>query len=86
LAGSDLCFHKFIGIIAARRGKKRAAVAVAHSLLVIAYHLISRQEPYRDLGADYFDQQRPESVKKRLVKRLEKLGYQVNLEPIAVVS
>ena len=72
--------------LSARRGKKRAAVAVAHSILVIAYHLISRHEPYRDFGADYFDQQRPESVKKRLVKRLEKLGYQVNLEPIAVVS
>ena len=72
--------------LSARRGKKRAAVAVAHSILVIAYHLISRQEPYRDLGADYFDQQRPESVKKRLVKRLEKLGYQVTLEPVAVVS
>jgi len=72
--------------LSARRGKKRAAVAVAHSILVIAYHLISRHEPYRDLGADYFDQQRPESVKKRLVKRLEKLGYQVNLEPIPVVS
>jgi len=72
--------------LSARRGKKRAAVAVAHSILVIAYHLISRHEPYRDLGADYFDQKRPESVKKRLVKRLEKLGYQVNLEPIPVVS
>ncbi len=47
---------------------------------------ISRQEPYRDLGADYFDQQRPESVKKRLVKPLEKLGCQVTLEPVAVVS
>lgn len=72
--------------LSARRGKKRAAVAVAHSILVIAYHLISRQEPYRDLGADYFDQQRPESVKKRLVKRLEKLGYQVTLEPVPVVA
>ena len=72
--------------LSARRGKKRAAVAVAHSILVIAYHLISRHKPYRDLGADYFDQKRPESVKKRLVKRLEKLGYQVNLEPIPVVS
>ena len=72
--------------LSARRGKKRAAVAVAHSILVIAYHLIFRQQPYRDLGADYFDQQRPESVKKRLVKRLEKLGYQVTLEPVAVVS
>jgi hypothetical protein len=47
---------------------------------------ISRQEPYQDLGANYFDQQRPESVKKRLVKRLEKLGYQVTLEPVPVVA
>lgn len=72
--------------IGGRRGKKRAAVAVAHSILTIAYHLISRQEPYKDLGADYFDKQRPESVKKRLIKRLEKLGYQVNLEPHPVAS
>lgn len=70
--------------ISGRRGKKRAAVAVAHSILTIAYHLISRQEPYKDLGADYFDKQRPESVKKRLIKRLEKLGYQVSVEPVPV--
>jgi transposase len=70
--------------ISGRRGKKRAAVAVAHSILTIAYHLISRQEPYKDLGADYFEKQRPESVKKRLIKRLEKLGYQVSVEPVPV--
>ncbi len=70
--------------ISGRRGKKRAAVAVAHSILTIAYHLISRIEPYKDLGADYFDKQRPESVKKRLIKRLEKLGYQVSVEPVPV--
>jgi hypothetical protein len=70
--------------IAARRGKKRAAVAVAHSILTIAYHLISRQETYKDLGVDYFDKKRPESVKKRLIKRLEKLGYQVTVEPAPV--
>ncbi|MEA5503761.1 hypothetical protein VB735_11690 [Halotia wernerae UHCC 0503] len=46
--------------------------------------LISRQETYKDLGADYFDKQRPESVTKRLIKRLEKLGYQVTVEPIPV--
>ncbi len=67
--------------IAARRGKKRATMAVAHSILVIAYHLIQRQEPYRELGANYFDQQRPEVTTNRLVKRLEKLGYQVSLQP-----
>jgi len=67
--------------IATRRGKKRATMAVAHSILVIAYHVIQRQEPYRELGAQYFDQQRPAATAKRLVKRLETLGYQVSVQP-----
>jgi transposase len=67
--------------IATRRGKKRATMAVAHSILVIAYHVIGKREPYRELGAQYFDQQRPETTAKRLVKRLETLGYQVSVQP-----
>jgi hypothetical protein len=55
-------------------------MAVAHSILVIAYHLIKHQEPYRELGGDYFDQRRPEATAKRLVKRLEQLGYSVSIE------
>ena len=66
--------------LAGRRGKKRAIMAVAHSILVIAYHLIQRQEPYRELGGNYFDELRPEATAKRLVKRLERLGYQVSLQ------
>jgi transposase len=66
--------------LAARRGKKRAIVAVAHSILVIAYHILSRQEPYRELGSNHFDERKRESVVNRLVRRLEKLGYQVALE------
>jgi transposase len=73
--------------LSARRGAKRAAVAVAHSILVIAYHLILRQEPYSELGASYFERhEKPELKKKRLIKQLEKLGYQVNLTEIAVAS
>jgi hypothetical protein len=53
---------------------------------VIAYHLIQRQEPYRELGANYFDQQRPEVTTNRLVKSLEKLGYQVSLQPQTFTS
>jgi hypothetical protein len=56
-------------------------MAVAHSILVIAYHVIQRQEPDRELGAQYFDQQRPEATTKHLVKRLETLGYQVSVQP-----
>ena len=66
--------------IAARRGKKRASVAVAHSILVIAYHVLSRQEPYRELGGNYFDERKRESVANRLLRRLERLGYQVTLD------
>jgi transposase len=66
--------------VAARRGKKRATVAVGHSMLVSAYHMLSRQEPYRDLGDSYFDEHKRKFVANHLVRRLEKLGYQVVLE------
>jgi transposase len=65
--------------LAARRGKKRAILAVAHSILVIGYHLVQRHEPYRELGADYFDRCRPQVTANRLVRRLERLGYHVTL-------
>lgn len=66
--------------LASRRGRKRAIMAVAHSILIIAYHLIARKEPYRELGSDYFDQIRPEKTAKRLIKRLEQLGFQVSVQ------
>jgi len=66
--------------LAARRGKKRAKVAVAHSIIVIIYHMLSRCQPYRELGGNYFDQRKRESVANRLVRRLEKLGYLVALD------
>jgi transposase len=66
--------------LAARRGKKRAMLAVAHSMLVMAYYMIQRQEPYRDAGADFFDRLQPEDTARRLVKRLESLGYHVTLQ------
>jgi len=70
--------------LSTRRGAKRAAVAVAHSIIVIAYHLILRNTTYSELGADYFErQQKPQQKKKRLIKQLEKLGYQVSVEPIS---
>ena len=67
--------------IAARRGHKRAIMAVAHSIVVIIYHILARREPYHELGADYFEQQKPEAKAKRLVRQLEKLGYIVNATP-----
>lgn len=74
--------------LATRRGKKKAIVALEHSILIIAYHIIQRREPYHELGSDYFDKRRPEATAQRLVKRLEHLGFQVSLQqtqaPLAV--
>jgi transposase len=67
--------------IAARRGKKRALVAVAHTVLVIVYHILTKREPYRDLGEAYFDHLERQHVERRLVRRLERLGYSVTLAP-----
>jgi transposase len=69
--------------IASRRGKKRALVAVARSLLVVLYHVLLYQEPYRELGGNYFDERQKDTLVDRLVQRLEKLGYQARLEPLA---
>jgi transposase len=69
--------------LAARRGAKRAAVAVAHSLLVMMYALLTQQQTYRELGSQYFDARDRESVQRRLVHRLEALGYTVSLQPTA---
>lgn len=67
--------------LAARRGKKRAKVALAHTILIIAYHIIQRGTEYVDLGANYFDERRQDIVQKQLVKRLENLGLKVTIEP-----
>jgi transposase len=72
--------------LAARRGKKRAAIAVAHSILVIAYHMLRDGTEYRDLGGDYFDKRNKEKLQRNLVRRLEGLGLKVMLEPAAVAA
>jgi len=69
--------------LAARRGPKRAAVAVGHSILVIAYHLLRRPATYHDLGVHHFTDRDRAAVQRRAVRRLEQLGYHVILEPAA---
>ena len=65
-----------------RRGHKKAIVAVAHSILVIAWHLLSTGQPSSDLGADWFLQRHPsEADRNRLVRQLERTGHKVTLEP-----
>jgi transposase len=72
--------------LAARRGKKRAIVAVAHSMLVSAWHMLTDQQPYQELGGDYFDQRKKETKVSYLVRRLEKLtggSVSIEIQPVA---
>jgi transposase len=65
-----------------RRGHKKAVIAVAHSILGICWHLLTRTEPYSDLGAGYFLQREStQAHQRRLVRQLEKLGNKVTHEP-----
>ena len=72
--------------LASRRGKKKAAVAVAHSILVDAYHLLKHGTAFRDLGGDYFDRRDQAALERRLVSRLEALGNKVTLEKVEQVA
>ncbi|GAC1470805.1 MAG: IS110 family transposase [Chloroflexota bacterium] len=66
--------------LAARRGAKRAALAVAHTILVIAYHIIREGTVYEDLGSNYFDERERDRTIRRAVHRLERLGCTVSVE------
>jgi transposase len=69
--------------IARHRGHKKAVVAVAHAMLVTAYHLLHRGMDYREPGVDYFDRRHAERAKRHAVRALERQGYRVVLEPAA---
>jgi transposase len=75
-------YHRLVG----RRGAKRAIAAVAHRILIAAYYMLLRHEPYRDTGPLHLDEQRRNRMAHRLRYKLEKLGYVVNLEPVAVIA
>jgi len=72
-------FHR----LRARRGYKRAALAIAHKILVAAYYMLAQAADYRDLGETYLDQRGHRAITGNLVRRLERLGYRVRLEPKA---
>jgi hypothetical protein len=69
--------------VAARRGKQRAIIAVAHSILVAAYYILRRDEDYQELGGNYFDKANPDGLRRYLVRRLERLGHKVVLQSAA---
>lgn len=68
--------------IAARRGKKRAIIALGHKILVISYHILKEQCSYTDLGADYFERLHRKGIETNYINKLQALGYYVSLEPI----
>jgi transposase len=72
--------------IKARGGAKQAMIAVGHTILVICYHVLDRQVCYEELGGNYFDECDRRATQKRLVRRLEQLGYQVELQEVAQVA
>lgn len=77
----DCYFREKYYRLKTRRGHKRAIVAVAHKILIAIYYVLSSDTPYQELGADYLDRLEPERLKLNLVRRLERMGYQVKLEP-----
>lgn len=67
----------------ARKGKNRAAVAVAHSILTIVYHMLRRRQPYIELGATYYETRKKDAYVKQTVRKLQSLGFEVVVKPVA---
>lgn len=72
--------------VARRRGNRKAAVAVSHAILIMAYHMLTNHVPYQELGPDYFDRLNLNYIKNHFIHRLEGLGFKVTLEPIDAVA
>jgi transposase len=72
--------------IAKRRGRKKAVVAVAHAILVIAYHILKHKTPYREFGVDYFDKLNKQHLVRYHQKRLQGLGYKVTIETLEAAA
>ena len=72
--------------LAVRRGKKRAALAVGHTILIMAYHIIKEQRTYKELGADYFDRLNEKHLVNRLTLRIMALGYEVEVKKLPVAA
>jgi transposase len=77
----NTCLGAQFARIASRRGHNGAAVAAAHPILVSAYHMLIRDEPYHDVGAGWLDDDRAEVHTRRLLGQLEWLGHKVVLDP-----
>lgn len=67
-----------------RRGRKRATLAVGHSILVIYYQMIKTGQEYQEKGEAFFERKDRGKVERQLVRRLERMGYQVTLPPLPI--
>jgi transposase len=76
-------FYAQYNRISSRRGKNRAAIAVAHAMLIIIYNILKNNLPYYELGSDFFEQQRKNQIVQKSIKRLKDLGYSVTVEEIS---
>lgn len=72
-------FHR----VKSRRGKNKAVLAVANTMLRAIYHMLKNDVPYQDLGPDFFDRENRERTVRRLTKRLTNLGYEVEIRKAA---
>jgi hypothetical protein len=72
--------------LTARRGKKKAVVAVGHTLVGIVYHVLTRREEDRELSGNDFDERDKQAVTRRLVQRVAKGGCEVSLQPTAIAA
>jgi transposase len=84
------CKHSYLSAhyhhLAVRRGAKRAVVALAHTLLIIAYQLIAHDQEYQEVGATFLEERERRDKEHRLVRQLEKLGFAVMLTPTTPVA
>lgn len=76
-------FHAALYSRLARRGSKRAIIAVAHHILKSLYHMLKKHEPYRELGATYFDQRRKANLIQHTIRRFAQIGYAISFAPTA---
>ena len=83
---TDTFLAAFYRRLAARRGKKKAIIAVAHKMLVIVYTLLKTGEVYQERGAAALDERQKDRIIHRLERRIAQLGYKVHLEPITAVA
>ena len=72
--------------LAKRRGGKRAAMAVAHTLLIMIYHMLRNHQAYRELGEDHYEKLNPEAKVNKLVRQIAKLGFAADLTPVAATQ